>query len=129
MPTLNLRIDIEGLPTDGEPMYIIANIYPTEKENADQAKRNIKIPCSSGVSWDFESIELKFGQYLIEAVLPSGKIIGGSVNLNEERKSVILQAKLNKDQKMKWMDLFKTRHSSGIKLSRKKISLSVHWSI
>ncbi|HEX5885255.1 MAG TPA: hypothetical protein VFY67_12010 [Pyrinomonadaceae bacterium] len=69
---LKLRVlkNLNGadLPGNG----VIANVYALDPENAEATKRNIVIPVGFV---DYKQVDLSPGEYLVEAVLPSGDIL------------------------------------------------------
>ena len=69
---LKLRVlkNLNGsdLPANG----VIANVYALDPANAQATKRNIVIPAGFV---DYKQVDLSPGEYLVEAVLPSGDIL------------------------------------------------------
>jgi len=70
---LKLRVSKYLMGTDIPRNGVIANIYALDPDKSQNSKRNLVIPVGYGAR--YETVNLEPGNYLVEALLPSGDIL------------------------------------------------------
>ena len=101
---LQLRVDkyLEGteIPSNG----VMANVYALGPNKQTNSKRSLVIPVGDGQS--YSTVNLEPGNYLVEAILPSGDIISDEKTVNEgEWPKVDLRAEHSAHEWHSWHNL------------------------